>query len=78
MLFTAVLVTAASADRSLLASSSDKYGIVTAVAAGNATGAVNGFVTAGQAADSAAIVAALTQIFSNSKNCQLASQHVLR
>ena len=67
LLSTVLFVTAVSAHRSLLAGSNDKYNIATSLVAGNATGAVNGFAKAGQSADSAAIVAALVQVFSNSK-----------
>lgn len=62
------LVTFSGADRSLLASSTDPYGIVAGVEGGNNTGAVSGFVVAGKAQDTNAVVAALVQIVSNGRS----------
>lgn len=59
------VATGSRADRSLLASSSDKYGIVSAINVGNGSAIVTGFVTAGQAVDAAGIVTALAQLFGN-------------
>lgn len=53
------------ADRSLLAGSSDKYGIVSAINVGNGSAIVTGFVTAGQAVDAPNVVTALAQLFGN-------------
>lgn len=65
LISTVLLVTAVSADRSLLAASIDKYGIVGGVCSGNGSSAVTGFVKAGQAADTTGVVTALVQVFSN-------------
>ncbi len=54
-----------SADRVLLAGSTDKYGIVGAISTGNGSAAVTGFVSAGRAVDTTGAVTALVQIFDN-------------
>lgn len=61
----ALLVTLATAERSLLASSTDAYGIVAGIEGGNGTAAAAGFVAAGKAQDTNAVAAALVQIVSN-------------
>lgn len=71
VLTTVLFVSAVSAERLLLASSIDKYGIVAAVSSGNGPGAVAGFVTAGQAMDTNSIVTALVQILNNGQYCRL-------
>ncbi len=48
-----------SADRVLLAGSTDKYGIVGAISTGNESAAVTGFVSAGRAVDTIGAVTAL-------------------
>lgn len=58
-------VAGVSADRALLASSTDKYGIVGAVSLGNGSAAVTGFISAGRAVDTTGAVTALVQIFDN-------------
>ena len=65
LLFLVTLVAGVSAGRALLASSTDKYGIVGAVSLGNGSAAVTGFVSAGRAVDSSGAVTALVQIFDN-------------
>ena len=54
-----------SADRVLLAGSTDKYGNVGAISTGNESAAVTGFVSAGRAVDTIGAVTALVQIFDN-------------
>ena len=61
LLFLVTLVAGVSAGRALLASSTDKYGIVGAISLGNGSG----FVSAGRAVDSSGAVTALVQIFDN-------------
>ena len=61
----ALLMTLATAERSLLASSTDAYGIVAGVEGGNGTAAATGFVSAGKAQDTNAVVTALVQLVSN-------------
>lgn len=58
-------VAGVNADRALLASSTDKYGIVGAVSLGNGSAAVTGFISAGRTADTTGAVTALVQIFDN-------------
>ena len=58
-------VTGISANRVLLAGSTDKYGIVGAISLGNGSAAVTGFVSAGRAVDTPGAVTALVQIFDN-------------
>lgn len=65
LLFLVTLVAGVSAGRALLASSTDKYGIVGAISLGNGSAAVTGFVSAGRAVDSSGAVTALVQIFDN-------------
>ena len=63
--FATLFIAVINADRSLLASSTDPYGIVAGVEGGNSTAAVTGFVKAGKAQDTNAVVTALVQIVSN-------------
>lgn len=58
-----LLLILASAPPALAASAKDSTGILSAVQSGDRTAAVEGFVTAGQAASSNAMVTALVQIF---------------
>lgn len=71
--FATLFIAVTNADRSLLASSTDPYGIVAGVEGGNSTAAVNGFVKAGKAQDTNAVVTALVQIISNGMS--LSSNH---
>ncbi len=65
LLFLVTFSAGVSADRVLLASSTDKYGIVGAISLGNGSTAVTGFVSAGRAVDTIGAVTALVQIFDN-------------
>ena len=57
------VISTVGAERLLLASTADPYGIVAAAQSGNETAAVFGFTQAGNAADVTSAAAALTQIF---------------
>ena len=65
LLFLATFSAGVSADRVLLASSTDKYGIVGAISLGNGSAAVTGFISAGRAVDAIGAVTALVQLFDN-------------
>ena len=58
-----LVIRAVAAERVLLASAVDTYGIVAAAQSGNESAAVSGFVVAGNAADVTSVTAALGEIF---------------
>ncbi|KAL3151492.1 hypothetical protein ABBQ38_012492 [Trebouxia sp. C0009 RCD-2024] len=58
-----LVITAVNAERSLLVSGADPYGIIAAAQSGNASAAILGFSEAGDAADATSTAAALAKIF---------------